>query len=140
MTQVQNIDGKIFLALKSRLDDWTECDVFYSPDVPQSPPINAPYLIVTDMRMDAATRFSGVSDIDEYRGVFNIAVMTPIGWTYEQGAGLASRICDWFGKGDVYAYDDCNVVIMARTKIVGAPYQDAGRMRYPVNVKWRSSG
>jgi len=140
MTQISLIDGKIFLALKSRLDDWTECDVFYSPDAPQAPSAIDPYLIVTDMRMDTDTRFVGDADVDEYRGILNIAVMAPMGLTYSQGAGLAARVCDWFPKGASYTYDDCTVKIMGRPKIIGAPYQDNGRMRYPVNVRWRTSG
>jgi len=140
VTQIPLIDSKIYLALKSRLDGWTVCDVFYSPDAPQAHPVDQPYVIVTDVRLDADTRFVGSGDVDEYRGVLNIAVMAPMGWTYAQGAGVASKVCDWFGKGAAYTYDDCTVRIMARPKIVGTPYQDTGRMRYPVNVRWRASG
>lgn len=140
MTQVALIDGKIYLALKSRLDEWTACDVFYSPDVPQIAPIDSPYLVVTDARLDTETRFTGNNDVDEYRGILNIAVMIPMGWTNAQGLGFASRVCDHFDKGASYTYSDCTVKIMARPKIVGAPYQDGGRMRYPVNVRWRASG
>lgn len=140
MTQITRIDGKIFLALRSHLAGWTECPVYYSPDAPQSPDVSEPYLVVTDMRMDADTRFAGNDDPDEYRGVLNVAVMAPIGWQYSQGAGLASEVCDYFGKGLAMTYDDCTVKVMARPKIMGAPYQDAGRMRFPVNVRWRASG
>lgn len=140
MTHITRIDGKIFLALRSHLAGWTECPVYYSPDAPQSPNVSEPYLVVTDMRMDADTRFAGNDDPDEYRGVLNIAVMVPVGWTYAEGLGLAASVSDWFPKGAAFAYDDCTVKIMARPKIVGAPYQDDGRMRYPVNVRWRSSG
>lgn len=140
MTQITRIDGKIFLALRSHLAGWTECPVYYSPDAPQSPDVSEPYLVVTDMRMDADTRFASNDDPDEYRGVLNIAVMAPIGWQYSQGAGLASEVCDFFQKGAALTYDDCVVKVMARPKIMGAPYQDSGRMRFPVNVRWRSSG
>lgn len=140
MTHITRIDGKIFLALRAHLDGWTDCPVYYSPDAPQSPDVSEPYLVVTDVRMDADTRFAGNDDPDEYRGVLNIAVMAPMGWPYSQGAGLASDVCDFFQKGAVMAYDDCVVKVMARPKIMGAPYQDAGRMRFPVNVRWRVSG
>lgn len=148
MTQITRIDGKIFLALRSHLAGWTECPVYYSPDAPQSPDVSEPYLVVTDMRLEFDTRFTGDDDPDEYRGVLNIAVMYPIenaqgvvvGDPHTNGLGLASEVCDHFHKGLAMTYDDCTVKVMARPKIMGAPYQDAGRMRFPVNVRWRSSG
>ena len=140
MTQISNIDGKIFLALKDRLDDWTECSVYVSPDVPQTPGTTSPYVIVSDVRLDTDTRYTGASDVDEYRGVLNLSVMAPMAWTSAQGLGLCGRIADHFDKGAWYAYSDCRVQIMKRPRVIGTAYVDHGMQRYQVQVMWRAVG
>ena len=140
MTQINNIDAKIFVALKSHMDDFSECAVYYSPDVPQTTSSYDPYAIVTDVRLDFDTRFAGSLDPDEYRGIMSISVMVPMNWSYSQGIGLASLVADHFKKGDAYSYDDCTVKVTRRSKVIGTPYQDVGMHRFPVLVYWRTSG
>jgi len=140
MTQITNIDGKIFLALKTHMDTWAETPIHYSPSVQVQPMSDDPYIIVTDARLETPTRFIGGDDTDEYRGVWNIAAMVPMGWTAAQSAGLAGRLADHWDKGARYSYSDCTVQVMARPKIIGAGYQDAGMIRFPVQVIWRAAG
>lgn len=140
MTQLTNPDGKIFLALKTHMDTWAETPIHYNPDVPQQPVSNAPYVIVTDARLDAPTRYVGGDDVDEYRGIWNIAVMVPMGYDAAQAIGVAGRVADHWQKGDWYSYDDMRVQVLTRPKVIGTGYQDAGMMRYPVSVNWRAVG
>lgn len=140
MNQITNPDGKAWLALKNHMDDWTETPVHYSPDVPQAPGVDAPYVIVTDLRLDADTRYVQGDAPDEYRGVLNIAVMAPMGLTTAQAVGLAGRIADHWPKAEWHEYDDCRVQVMKRPRVIGAAYVDHGMMRYQVQVDWRMSG
>jgi len=140
MTQITNPDGKIFLALKSRLTAWTETPVHYSPDVPQQPGTTSAYIIVSDVRLDTDTRYTGADDVDEYRGVLNLSVMIPMAWDSAQGIGLCGRIADHFDKGAWYSYSDCRVQVLKRPRVIGAAYVDHGMQRYQVSVSWRSVG
>lgn len=137
---IERIDGKIFLALRNHTDTFAGADVFYSPSVPQQPGKSEPYIVIDDVRSDFATRYVGVSEDDEYRGVWNLSVMVPVVWTSAQAIGLASDVCDHFTKGAWYAYDGARVQIMRRPKVVSAGYQDHGMIRYPVQVMWRAVG
>ena len=140
MAHITNPDGKAWLALKNHMDDWTETPVYYSPDVPQTPGVDAPYVIVTDLRLDADTRYVQGNAPDEYRGVLNIAVMVPMGLTTAQAMGLAGRVADHWPKSEWHEYDDCRVQVMKRPRVIGAAYVDHGMMRYQVQVDWRMSG
>ena len=131
-------DAKSFMALKNRMDQFTGAAVYYGMDAPQSSPAATPWLQVDDVRLDYDTRYTGNSDPDEYRGILNIAVMAPASWTYAQGLGLAANVADHFPKGAQYTYDGVTVHILAHPRVIGSPYQDNGRLRYPVQVKWRS--
>jgi len=139
MAQVDRPEGKIFMALKARLDAFTAVDVYYSPDLPQHVPADDPFIVASFVPTDTDTRFVGSADNDEYRGFVSVAVMAPSGWTLAQGMGLASDVCDHFPKGAVYTFSDCAVKIMARPKLAGTPYMDNGRLRFPVNVVFRAS-
>jgi len=140
MTQLTNPDGKIFLALKTHMDTWAETPVHYNPDVPEQPLSDDPYVIVTDTRLDADTRYVGGNDPDEYRGTLSLSVMCPMGYTAAQSIGVAGRVADHWDKGAWYAYSDMRVQVLARQRMIGAGYHDAGMMRYPVTVKWRAVG
>ena len=140
MTQLTNPDGKIFLALSSHMDTFAECPVHYNPDVPEQPLSDVPYVIVTDTRLDADTRYVGVNEPDEYRGTLSLSVMCPMGYTAAQAIGVAGRVADHWQKGAWYFYSDMRAQVLARPRVIGSGYQDAGMMRYPVTVKWRAVG
>jgi len=140
MTQITNPDGKAFVALKTHMDTFTSVPVYYSPDVPQQPGSTSPYLIVSDLRLDAGTMYLGANDPDEYRGSLMIAVMVPMVWDAAQAIGLASRVADHWPKASLHGYDDCRVQVIKRPRVIGAAYVDHGMMRYQVQVDWRAVG
>lgn len=140
MTQISLIDGKIFLALKTHMDTFTGAAVYYSPNVPQDPTRSTPHIVIDDVRIDTDTRYTQADAPDEYRGILNMSVMVPMQWTAAQAIGLASATADHWDKGAWYAYDDVRLQAMRRPKIIGAGYQDAGMIRYPVQVMWRAVG
>ncbi len=140
MTQITNPDGKIWLALKGHMDDWTQTPIYYSPDVPQTPGTTSPYVIVTDLRLDADTRYVQGNAPDEYRGILNIAVMVPMDRTTAQAIGMAGRVADHWPKASWHEYDYVRVQVMKRPRVIGAAYVDHGMMRYQVQVEWRAVG
>ena len=136
---ITQIDAKIFVALKNRLDAFTGAASYYGKDTPQNPPVDLPFLQADDLRLDFETRYVN-GDVDEYRGIFNVAVMAPASWTTAQGYGLAGKVADHFPKTLKVTYGGATVDVLARPRIIGAPYQDRGMMRYPVQIKWRAVG
>jgi len=140
MTQIAQIDAKIYQALSARTDSFTGATVFYSPDVPDQPLSDQPYIVVDDVRVSEPTRFVQGDAVDEYRGLWNISVMVPMAWTGAQAMGLASLVCDHFAKGAKYSANGATVQILARPKIIGTGFQDMGMIRIPVQVQWRAVG
>ena len=140
MTQIPQIDAKIYLALAAHTNTFTGAAVYYSPNVPVKPDVGSPYVVVDDVRLDFATRYVQGGAVDEYRGIWNVSVMVPMSWTGAQAMGLAAKVADHFDKGARYAASGVSVQIMKRPRIVGAGFQDAGMIRFPVQVEWRSVG
>lgn len=136
---ITQIDAKIFVALKNRLDAFTGATAYYGADTPQSPPVGVPWVQADDVRLDFDTRYVN-GNVDEYRGIFNVAVMAPSSWTAAQGYGLAGLVADHFHKTLKMTFGGATVEVLARPRIIGAPYQDRGMMRYPVQIKWRAVG
>ena len=133
---ITNADGKIWLALKSRIDQWTETHVI-DPDEKLFPNANTAFLIVTPVSIPFDAGIIGYNCGDEFRGFLSISPMVPIGWTYAQHAGLASRVCDHFAAGSKYTYQDAVVIIHARAKISTSPRLDAAWNRIDLDVPWR---
>jgi len=136
MTQIAQIDAKLYQALSAHTDTFVGAAVHYSPDIPDQPTSDAPYIIVDDVRLQFETRFVGQSEADEYRGTWALSVMVPMAWTGAQAKGLASLVADHFVKGARYTANGATVQIMRRPRIVGAGYQDMGMIRVPVLVEW----
>ncbi len=140
MTQISQIDAKIYQALAAHTDTFTGAEVHYSPSVPEQPVSDAPYIIVDDVRLQFETRFVQSDAVDEYRGTWSLSVMVPMAWTGAQAKGLAARVCDHFDKGARYTTNGATVQVMRRPRIVGAGFQDMGMIRIPVLVEWRAVG
>jgi len=133
------IDGKIWLALLSRITAWTETPVML-PDSIFNPTANQAYLIVQPVNLSTDDRTIQFDCGDEFRGILNISVMAPLGWSYSQHVGLASRVCDFFLAGAVYTYQDARVTIYSRARSLGAPRLDQSWNRVEVQVPWRAWG
>lgn len=134
-----NIDGKIWLSLLSRINQWTETPVMM-PDTVFNPTAAQAYLIVQPVNLATDDRTIQFNCGDEFRGLLNISVMAPLRWSYSQHVGLAGRVCDWFPAGAVYAYQDARVTVYSRARSLGAPRLDQSWNRVEVQVPWRAWG
>lgn len=139
MTLITNPDGKIWLALKSRIDQWTETAVI-DPDEKLYPASTSAFIIVQHVSLNTDPNNMDYDCGDEYRGFLNVSVMAPIGWTYGQHAGLAGRVCDFFAFGSKYTYSDATVTIYERPKSQGAVRLDLSWNRLEVQIPWRCWG
>lgn len=136
MTAITNAEGKIWLALQSKLVQWTETRVML-PDQVFNPAATEAFLIVQPVSIASDSAVIGFDCGDEFLGFLNISPMAPVGWTYAQHAGLAGRVCDFFAAGSRYTYQDAMVQIYSRAKITGAPRLDGAHNRIDLQVPWR---
>lgn len=131
------IEVNAWLALKARMDQWTECPVMY-PGVIWTPDASLPFLIVQDVGLsadDASTLSYNCGA--EYRGMFNVSVMTPLNtWTYAQQKGLAARVGNHFVYGSTLSYGGTNVKLTQPSRIIGNTRYDSTHNRLEVQVPW----
>lgn len=140
MTLINDLDAKIYLALKDRLDTMPGGYTIVESSETFSTSAEMPFLVVQDVRLDVNRRFTGSDDPDYHTGLFNIAVMVPLSWTYTQGLGVAGDIRNHFTKGLALIYDDAVVTVDQTPRVNGNPYRDGAFMRFPVSVPWRCQG
>lgn len=139
MTKLTNADGKIWLALYQRLDDWTETRVML-PDVVFTPEADEAYLIVQDVGLESDIRPINQECGEVFSGLLNISVMAPLGWTWAQHKGLAGRVADFISNSGVLSYDDARVRFQTRAKVIGAPRLDQSWNRCEVQAEYRCWG
>lgn len=139
MSLIASIEGKIWMALKGRLDQWLETPQM-QPNQTYNPQANQAFLIIQPVSLDYEDLVIGYDCGNEFRGFLNISPMVPLTWSYAQHAGLASRVCDHFQYGGKYSYLDCTVTINERPKITGAPRLDASWNRIDLSMPWRTWG
>jgi hypothetical protein len=140
MALITQLDAKIWLALKARLDtlpggyDIIDAHENYPTDT------SKPFILVQDVRFDPVPRYVNPSSSDEHRGQLAIAIMTPLdSWTYAQQIGLAGAIRAHMPKGAQYTNADC-VVRILETPSIGTAYRDGPFNRLPVFIRWRTAG
>lgn len=139
MTVKSNVEAKSWLALLSRLSQWTECDIAL-PDEKFEPTAGEPYLIVQPVGLSYENEVITVNCGDEHRGVLNISTVVPFTWDYAAHIGLSGRVCDFFPNGARYIYDDVSVHILDRPRVLFAPRIDGSGNRQELQVNWRVWG
>ena len=140
MTQITTLDGKIWLALKSRLEQFTECHVMMPMDN-YEPSAKEPFVIVQQVALDSGVLppinpECGV----EFNGFLSLGVCSPTDWDYAQLLGLAGRLGDHFSNGDRITYQDAIVTISGRARVNGTVSLQASWNRIEVRVPWRCWG
>ncbi len=133
------IQAKAWLALLGRVNQWTETPVML-PDTVFNPGADKAWIGFSPVGMMPVDRGVQYDCGNEFTGFLNVSVMVPTRWTYASHAGLAGRVCDHFGYGSRYSYDDCVVTIHNRPFIDGAPRLDSSWNRLDVSVRWRAWG
>jgi hypothetical protein len=139
MALIAQLDAKIYLALITRLKLMPGGYAIVEPGQTYPTTGNVPFILVQDVRFDPVARYVGNSEPDEHRGLFSIAVMTPLDWTHTQGMGIAGAIRSHMPKGASYSNGGATVQIL-QTPSAGTAYRDGAWNRLPVSVRWRCSG
>ncbi len=139
MALLDQIDAKIWLALKARLDSLPGGYPIIDPN--ETYPTNAgqAFILAQDVRFDPVAPYTNAGAPNEHRGELSIAVMTPLEWTHAQSPGISGAIRSHMPRGAPYAHGDCTVEILA-TPFAGAAYRDGPWNRLPVTVRWRAVG
>lgn len=139
MTLINSVEAKLWLAIKARLDTWTETAKYYPGDV-FNPGAATPYLIVQDVSVDGDTRALQVSCGESIDGRLNVSVLVPIGWTWAQHKGLAGRVADFLNSSGAMTYSDVTVRFNQRARSSGSPILDQSWNRCEVTVPYRTWG
>jgi hypothetical protein len=139
MPLITQLDAKIYLALMTRLKLLPGGYAIVEPGETYPTAGNVPFILVQDVRFDPDTPYIGNSDPDEHRGIFALAVMTPLDWTHTQGMGIAGAIRAHMPKGAAYSNGGALVKIL-QTPSAGTAYRDGAWNRLPVSIRWRCSG
>ena len=137
---IQSVEAKIWLAIKSRLDTWTETPIVYQDDIIKQIAEQA-FILVQDVGVD----YSGVRPVaqdcgEPIDGRLNVSVMAPLKWKWAQHKGLASRVADLLNGSGVMFYADATVRFNGRARIIGAPIIDQAWNRCEVQIPWRCWG
>lgn len=140
MTQINQLDAKIYLALRDRLDTLTGGYAIVEPNETYPTEADVAFIVIQDVRLEPAKVGIGNDDPDEHRGIFNLAVMTPLGWTHGQSLGIAGLIRAHMPKSGKYVNNDVTVKILDTPYYSGNSYRDGAFNRLPVSVKWRATG
>ena len=136
---IQSIEAKIWLAIKARLDQWTETTAYYPEDV-FDPSATDRFLIVQDVSVDGDTRAMQTGCGEAIEGRINVSVMVPLNWTWGAHKGLASRVCDFLNASGTMSYSDATVRFNQRARSSGSTRLDQSWNRCEVIVPYRTWG
>lgn len=137
--KIQSVTGKVWLALESRLDEWTETPV-YKPDDVFKPTADQAYLIIDPAYLDADIESIDYQCGEENRGFLNVRVMTPLTWNYAAALGLMGRVADLFPAGLRLQYLDADVTIWQHPRPNSSPVLEASWNRQDLRIDWRCWG
>jgi hypothetical protein len=136
------IEVKIWEALRAHLEAMAGLPFVAWPsesfDPPQTGGLPDQYLIVTDFRNDPNRLFHGSDDPTELRGIFDVAVMTPIRFKHAVGLQMAGLVAAHFAQDDAISFDGTIVRVTRKPSASGAPARDGDCWRLPVSIFWRA--
>lgn len=142
MTQISNLEAKIWMALKNRLGAWTETPVYFADEV-FTPAADKSYVFAQYVGL--ASGFGGTVGYncgDDYRRLLNLSVFTPIGQGYNLAValGYAGRLSDTMWSAPVLYYSDATIQITNRPTIIGTPTPNPPWNRIELQVNCRAWG
>ena len=137
---VNQLDAKIYTALITRLKTMSGGYSIVEPGQTYPTSADTAFIVVQDVRFDPTSPYIGGNTPNENRGVFSLAVMTPLSWAHTQSLGIAGLIRDHFPKTLKLTYSDVNVEILRTPFIDGNTMRDESWNRCNVMVRWRCAG
>lgn len=141
MAVVDDITGKVWLALRAKLEQFDECAIEWPMEpTGEAPDAKMPYLYVEPVALDYEVDVLPYQCGEENRGFLNIRVNTPFTWNYAAAAGLMGRVKSAMPAGWQGFYDDARVLIYRKPTVQGAPFIDGGHNRQDLRVDWRAWG
>lgn len=140
MTIKTDLDAKIYIALRDRLESMSGGYDVYEPGKTLPTAADTAFLLVQDVRFDPDPVFTNAASEDFHTGEFNVAVMTPLAWTHAQTLGIAGLIRAHMPKGYKAVVNDVTVTIRETPFYAGTAYRDQAWNRLPVSVRWRAWG
>lgn len=140
MTVITNIQGKMWLAIKARLQAWTECKVMM-PNEAYEPDARTTYVIAQNIATQYGGRLPVQDDCGQpITGVLNLSVLAPTDIGYDAHIGLAGRVAGHFTNGFRMTYQDATVEVSGRALVQGTPALQAPWNRIEVQVPVRAWG
>lgn len=137
---VNQLDAKIYTALITRLNTMSGGYDIVEPGETYPTAADTAFIVVQDVRLDPTSPYIGGNTPNENRGVFSLAVMTPLPWNHSQSLGIVGMIRDHFPKSSKYICSDVTVEILETPSYVGNSERDDSWNRVPVNIRWRAAG
>lgn len=124
-------------ALEQRLDALTPKLPIAYENIPFTPVDGQPYLrafLIPNTPVDHGIAF----DVKEWRGLFQISVMYPLGSGSRDAADQAELLAAHFAPYLEILSGDMKVMVFASPDIASG-FPDDGRWHVPVTVAWRAS-
>ena len=134
----------IYLALKAHLKTYTGLPFVAYPNDAFTPPTDVNgladiYWIVSDMRFDVPRKYVDTGGADENQGEFQVHIMLPLRFNYEQELQSSGLVIAHFPKDTRLTIGGVDVQITATPKTIGGSYRDGAYNRLPVMVRWLAS-
>jgi hypothetical protein len=127
--------AQIYIALRNRLT-YTGGPVIVQPGQDYPTAVQTPFVLIQDESLDTPRAFTGATP-ERQRGIFALAVMTPLEWTHAQSLGMADAVALRFPKGLVLPIANGNPVRIERPgQLVASAYRDGAFNRQPVHIYW----
>lgn len=140
MTLINSIEAKMWMAIKDRLDSWSETAVYY-PDRKYNPTATDAFLIIQDISTDGDTRAISLDCGEDITGILNVSVLVPLTWSWAQHKGLSGRVSDYINSSGPLTYSDATVRFYRRARMSGAGARlDESWNRCEVQAPYRSWG
>lgn len=142
MPLIENLDAKIYGALRDRLATMSGGYYISEPGETYDPPADTPFLLTDDVRLDPSREYVTTGAPDWHSGSLMVSVITPMTWTHMQRMGVGGLLRDHFPKDERLTYLDVTVKIRETPFIAGSAYRDdaINMMRLPVEIRWWAWG
>lgn len=128
--------AQIYIALADHLRGMRDAPVIVEPGQDYPPTPGTAFVLIQDERLDVPRVFASATH-ERQRGIFALAVMTPLEWSHAQSLGLAGAVADRFPKSLVLPVAAGNPVRIERPgQLVASSYRDGSFNRQNVHVYW----
>ena len=142
---IETTELKIWLALRDKANLHPDLPFVAYPSEEFTPPTDANglpdvYWIFDDMRFDVPRSYVDTEAGNHHMGDFQVHIMMPLRFNYEQHMQAAGGVIDFFPKDTRLEYGGVVVNVTDKPKTIGAAYRDGAYNRLPVLIRWRANG